>query len=147
MYSIVEKNFPEPVGFDQIRSRYLETVQAFDEFSIPRKKIRDSALVRVLLYLIEGGAIVRAFDGRYTLAVVGPSNQEVRTAWTYASWVRGENPRSCMSSSMCWRSGVMASPFRAAAGTARIRMRRDVTRWACEGNDREHAFGYPPKAD
>jgi hypothetical protein len=59
---------------------------------------------------------------------------------------RGENPRSCMSSSMRWRSGVMASPFRA-AGTARHRMRRDVTHGARGGNDREHSLGYPPKAD
>jgi hypothetical protein len=40
----------------------------------------------------------------------------------------------------------MASPFRA-AGTARQRMRRDLTRGARGENDREYAFGYPPKAD
>jgi hypothetical protein len=77
VYSIIEKNFPEPTSFDYIRSRYLETVQAFDEFSIPRKQIRDSALVRVLLCLIEGAVIVRIIDGRYTIPVAGPSNQEL----------------------------------------------------------------------
>ena len=77
VYNIIEKSFPQPVDFDQIRSRYLETVQAFGEFSIPRKNIRDSALVRVLLDLLESGVVARIGDGRYTIPVAGPSNQEL----------------------------------------------------------------------
>jgi hypothetical protein len=50
------------------------------------------------------------------------------------------------SSSMRWRSGVMASPF-PAARTAQNRVRLDVTRRARVANPCDHARGYPPKAD
>jgi hypothetical protein len=58
----------------------------------------------------------------------------------------GAPPRSCMSSSMRWRSDVMVSAFRA-AGTAQNTARRDVTRGERTTNPGDHAFGYPPKAD
>lgn len=72
VYSILSKADLGGLSFEEIKRQYLNEVQTFGGFDIPKEAIQDSALNRVLMTLYATGVIERDKERQFTLRLVSP---------------------------------------------------------------------------
>lgn len=65
IYSHIEKAGESGITFDGLRSKYLESVQQFSEFDLPKEQISDETLRWIILDLISGRVINILPDFKY----------------------------------------------------------------------------------
>lgn len=68
VFSIIDRSGSDGASFDNMKALYLDAVQQFSEFDLPKKAISDEALWRVLIELISAHVVVPIGNSKYRVA-------------------------------------------------------------------------------
>ena len=68
VFDIVIASDEQPVAFESIRDKYLNEVQAYSEYNVPRQELKKIPTRRILMDLIRDGVLTQEGADLYTIA-------------------------------------------------------------------------------